>query len=197
MVRKSELARNMAACDANYIRLLKLVPQLRAYKNGNFCNSNAQVNRALNRNGSEPEKILEGTGTRFYTGEKKDSAEKVIVDIKILEAFKYTTTLHVTQRPEISEWVTTPSIVVRIYHDAKTSEVIAFQGESSIIPMSGEYKEKMPLLREKNYHNSFLGEWLAHCLKLGRAKSTFVEQPYVIKKTDGPRDNFASNKVSQ
>ncbi|MDA9612038.1 DUF1249 domain-containing protein [OM182 bacterium] len=197
MVRQSELARNMAACDANYIRLLKLVPQLRGYKNGNFCHPNTGVNRSLGSKGDEPEKILEGTGTRFYTGERKDSAEKVIVDIKILEAFKYTTTLHVTQRPEISEWVTTPSIVVRIYHDAKTSEVIAFQGESSIIPMSGEYKEKMPLLREKNYHNSFLGEWLAHCLKLGRAKSTFVEQPYVIKKTDGPRDNFASNKVSQ
>ena len=197
MVRQSELARNMAACDANYIRLLKLVPQLRGYKNGNFCHLNTGVNRSLGSKGDEPEKILEGTGTRFYTGERKDSAEKVIVDIKILEAFKYTTTLHVTQRPEISEWVTTPSIVVRIYHDAKTSEVIAFQGESSIIPMSGEYKEKMPLLREKNYHNSFLGEWLAHCLKLGRAKSTFVEQPYVIKKTDGPRDNFASNKASQ
>lgn len=197
MVRQSELARNMAACDANYIRLLKLVPQLRGYKNGNFGHLNTGVNRSLGSKGDEPEKILEGTGTRFYTGERKDSAEKVIVDIKILEAFKYTTTLHVTQRPEISEWVTTPSIVVRIYHDAKTSEVIAFQGESSIIPMSGEYKEKMPLLREKNYHNSFLGEWLAHCLKLGRAKSTFVEQPYVIKKTDGPRDNFASNKVSQ
>ena len=197
MVGKSELAMNMAACDANYIRLLKLVPQLRGYKDGKFCNSNIQVNQSLRGSVSEPEKILEGTGTRFYTGERKDSAEKVVVDIKILEAFKYTTTLHVTQRPEISEWVTTPSIVVRIYHDAKTSEVIAFQGESSIIPMSGEYRKKMSLLREKNYHNSFLGEWLAHCLKLGRAKSTFVEQSFVNKKTDGSRDNLVSNKVSQ
>jgi hypothetical protein len=197
VVGKSDLAKNMAACDANYIRLLKLVPQLRGYKSGNFCNSSTQANRSLVSDGSEPAKILEGTGTRFYTGERKDSAEKVIVDIKILEAFKYTTTLHVTQRPEISEWVTTPSIVVRIYHDAKTSEVIAFQGESSIIPMAGEYREKMSLLKEKNHHNSFLGEWLAHCLKLGRAKSTFTEQLCILKKTGVSRKNIASKEVTQ
>ena len=52
MVGKSELARNMAACDANYIRLLKLVPQLRGYKDGKFCNSNTQVNQSLGGSGS-------------------------------------------------------------------------------------------------------------------------------------------------
>ena len=194
MAKKSELAGNMAACDANYIRLLKLVPQLRRYKNGKFCISYIKANDILAIDDCQPEKILEGSGTRFYTGERKNSTEKIVVDIKILEAFKYTTTVHVTQRPEISEWLTTPSIIVRIYHDAKTSEVIAFQGESSIIPMSGEYRENMPLLREKNHHNSFLAEWLAHCLKLGRAKSTFIGKTYSINKTGDPINNFVSKK---
>ena len=65
MAKKSELARNMAACDANYIRLLKLVPQLRSYKNGKFCISYIKANDVLAIDDCQPEKILEGSGTRF------------------------------------------------------------------------------------------------------------------------------------
>jgi hypothetical protein len=70
MARKSysiDLIKQMAECDANYIRLLKLVPQLQAYIDRSFedyipANSDADV---IKRELVDPEKILEGIGREF------------------------------------------------------------------------------------------------------------------------------------
>ena len=118
-----DLIKQMAECDANYIRLLKLVPQLQAYRDKSFIeyalldsvnSSLTRTNQSLQTN--EPEKVLEGLASEFFISDLDDSDEKVTVRIKILEAFKYTTTLEITQKPEFKKWMTNPSMLVRVYH---------------------------------------------------------------------------------
>lgn len=180
MARKSysvDLIKQMAECDANYIRLLKLVPQLQAYLDRSFeeyipVNSDAGV---ISRELADPEKILEGISREFAiadlesNGEKDNKVEKVIVQIRILEAFKYTTTLEITQKPQLKEWMTNPSMLVRVYHDANTAEVVSYQGHRRLQSRYALPNPKMYCADEKMQVNAFLGEWLTHCLKVGRS----------------------------
>lgn len=171
-----DLIKQMAECDANYIRLLKLVPQLLAYRNKSFSEY-AQANceppaSNLRKNREEPEKVLEGLVTEFCIADFENSNEKVTVEIKILEAFKYTTTLEIVQRPEFKKWMTNPSMLVRVYHDASTAEVVSYQGHRNLKPRYSQPNPKMYHSDEKMQVNSFLGEWLTHCLKVGRSIKT-------------------------
>ena len=130
-----DLIKQMAEYDANYIRLLKLVPQLQAYRDKSF-NEYADANcEDISRNlltNDEPEKVLEGLTTEFCIADLENSSEKVTVEIKILEAFKYTTTLEIVQKPEFKKWMTNPSMLVRVYHDASTAEVTSYQGHRNL-----------------------------------------------------------------
>ncbi len=173
---KIDLIKQMAECDANYIRLLKLVPQLQAYRDRSFLahvlqrnayTGNLQTQQTFNRD--EPEKILEGLGIEFCIADLEDSNAKVTVEIKILEAFKYTTTLEIIQRPELKKWMTNPSMLVRVYHDASTAEVVSYQGHRNLKPRYSQPNPKMYHTDEKMQVNKFLGEWLTHCLKVGRS----------------------------
>ena len=168
-----DLIKQMAECDANYIRLLKLVPQLAAYLDKSFLSyiedleaplPNAELNL-----GSEPEKVLEGITRKFCIADLKDVQEKVTVEIKILEAFKYTTTLEIVQKPQLETWMTNPSMLVRVYHDANTAEVISYQGHRNLKSSYPQPNPRMYHADEKMQVNQFLGEWLTHCLKVGRS----------------------------
>ena len=171
-----DLIKQMAECDANYIRLLKLVPQLQAYRDKSFIeyalldsvnSSLTRTNQSLQTN--EPEKVLEGLASEFFISDLDDSDEKVTVRIKILEAFKYTTTLEITQKPEFKKWKTNPLMLVRVYHDASTAEVVSYQGHRNLKPRYTQPNPKMYHADEKMQVNKFLGEWLTHCLKVGRS----------------------------
>ena len=173
---KIDLIKQMAECDANYIRLLKLVPQLQAYRDRSFLrhalqsdafNGNFQAKRPPSKD--EPEKILEGLGIEFCIADLEDPYGKVTVEIKIVEAFKYTTTLEIIQRPELKKWMTNPSMLVRVYHDASTAEVVSYQGHRNLKSRYFQPNPKMYHSDEKMQVNSFLGEWLTHCLKVGRS----------------------------
>lgn len=171
-----DLIKQMAECDANYIRLLKLVPQLRAHREKSFsayvepyCVSE---NKTLVNSPEEPEKVLEGLVTEFCIADLEDSNLKVTVEIKILEAFKYTTTLEIVQRPEFKKWMTNPSMLVRVYHDASTAEVISYQGHRNLKSKYSQPNSKMYHTDEKMQVNSFLGEWLTYCIKVGRSTKT-------------------------
>lgn len=171
-----DLIKQMAECDANFIRLLKLVPQLQAYRDKSFLNYAIQRNAftgslqaAQTFNKDEPEKILEGLGVEFCIADLEGSNSKVTVEIRIVEAFKYTTTLEIIQRPELRKWMTNPSMLVRVYHDASTAEVISYQGHRNLKPRYSQPNPKMYHSDEKMQVNMFLGEWLTHCLKVGRS----------------------------
>ena len=165
-----DLIKQMAVCDANYIRLLKLVPQLGAYLDRSFSNHiNSVENRAVQPGADEPEKALEGLKTQFCIADFDDVSQRVTVEIKILEAFKYTTTLEIVQKPEFKQWMTNPSMLVRVYHDANTAEVVSYQGHRNLQPRYSRPNPKMYHADEKMQVNEFLGEWLTHCLKVGRS----------------------------
>ena len=171
-----DLIKQMAVCDANYILLLKLLPQLQPYLDKSFkalvesteSSTIESATFARIQNG-EPEKILEGTVRKFCIADLEDINQKVTVEIKILEAFKYTTTLEIVQKPEFKKWMTNPSMLVRVYHDANTAEVVSYQGHRNLKPRYPQPNPKMYHADEKMQVNHFLGEWLSHCLKVGRS----------------------------
>ena len=94
-----DLIKQMAECDANFIRLLKLLPYLQAYRDRSFLEhallqaSLEQLNNGMYISDSEPEKALEGLSSEFVIADLENTADKVTVEMKIVEAFKYTTTL--------------------------------------------------------------------------------------------------------
>lgn len=174
-----DLIRQMAECDANYIRLLKLVPQLQAYRDKSFAEFALLENSVHDKvaiqqiqNSAEPEKLLEGLSVEFCITDQNVEGEKVTVEIIIVEAFKYTTTLKITQKPVLRKWMTNPSMLVRVYHDASTAEVVSYQGHRNLKPRYASPNPKMYHSDEKMQVNRFLGEWLSHSLKVGRSIET-------------------------
>lgn len=168
-----DLIKQMAECDANYIRLLRLVPQLQAYRDKSFlyhaimsAADKSEFSRDDYSQSSDPEKLLEGITSEFCIAECGED-EKVTVIIKIIEAFKYTTTLEIIQKPEFRKWMTNPSMLVRVYHDASTAEVVSYQGHRNLEPRYSQPNPMMYHADEKMQVNQFLGEWLTHCLKVG------------------------------
>jgi len=166
----------MAECDANYIRLLKLVPQLQAYRDKSFIDvailNNPQTSSKCIeqvQNSNEPEKLLEGLVTEFCISDRQVEKGGVKVEITIVEAFKYTTTLEIKQKPQFEKWMTNPSMLVRVYHDASTAEVISYQGHKNLKSRYEQPNSKMYHSDEKTQVNRFLGEWLTHCLQVGRS----------------------------
>ena len=72
-------------------------------------------------------------------------------------------------KPEMKKLLTNPAMTVRIYHDASSAEVISTQGHKV---SQARYLVKNPNMYyadEKMRVNAFLGEWLTHCLKVGRS----------------------------
>jgi uncharacterized protein len=167
-----DLIRQMAECDANYIRLLKLVPQLQAYRDRSFselCRVGESNDADLEAPEGEPEKILEGLTTEFCIADLDGSQARMTVEIRIVEAFRYTSTLEIVQRPELKQFMTNPSMLVRVYHDANTAEVVSYQGHRNLLPRYSCPNPKMYQPDEKMQVNRFLGEWLSHCLEVGRS----------------------------
>ena len=147
-----DLIKQMAECDANYIRLLRLVPVLAAHREREYLGT---------------EQALEGLRCVFTLAELE--AEPVTVEITVLEAFKYTSTLEIVQRPVMREWMTNPSMLIRVYHDASTAEVVSYQGHKNLQPRYAQPNAHMYQADEKGQVNQFLGEWLSHCLRVGHS----------------------------
>jgi len=164
-----DLIRQMAECDANYIRLLKLVPELQAYRDGSFAELDLSESPREASVPDEPEKVLEGLCNEFCIADIDGSSDKVTVEIRILEAFRYTSTLEIVQRPVLKQWMTNPSMLVRVYHDANTAEVVSYQGHRNLKPRYPQPNPRMYQPDEKMQVNRFLGEWLSHCLEVGRS----------------------------
>src|SRR5262245_10276158 len=95
-----DLSARMAVCDGNYIRLLKLLPDL---------------SPAASRVFTLPE-----LGAAA-------SAQRVVLEV--VETFKYTSTVSITlEVPGLaSAYYRPPAMLVRLYHDANTAEVTSYQ----------------------------------------------------------------------
>lgn len=149
-----DLIRQMAECDANYIRLLKLIPELRTYRSNAVCEAELDVEHKL---------------AEFVIADDYDGQGETVVEVRLVETFKYTTTLAISQRPAAGKWLTNPTMQVRIYHDACTAEVTSYQNHRNFKPHYTQPNPHMYQRDEKIQVNRFLGEWLTHCLRAGRS----------------------------
>ena len=90
------------------------------------------------------------------------------VCLEVEERFAYTTTVVVSHRYDnASVWLEAPRLVVRLYHDARVAEVIGMRRRQ----LSGVYpypNRKMHQPDEKNQLNTYLHEWISHCLRHGQ-----------------------------
>jgi len=97
----------------------------------------------------------------------------------VIERCPYTTTLEFSELKADEDdmgvfqnpWGLSPQLTVRIYHDAKTAEVISFQQQKNFL---GRYEYPNALMRqqdEKFQLNNLLAEWLNHCLTYGYKES--------------------------
>ena len=130
-----DLRKQMAQCEANYMRLMKLMPD------------------------------LDRVDERCYRVTWPDHQASLCLEVE--ERFTYTTTLKVTpQHDHDSPWLGSTQLVVRLYHDANTAEVVCTRRKQ----LSGVYSYPNKRMRqpdEKNQINEYLGEWLTHCLSHG------------------------------
>ena len=122
----------MAECEANYARLLKLLPD----------------------KGSRQLKVTYPNG------------QAVTVLFEVLENFRYTTSVRISQCATI-QWLHLPSMAVRLYHDARMAEVVDAEHMRQLRGIYPYPNEQMHQADEKVQRNLYLGEWLCYCLQHG------------------------------
>lgn len=143
-----DLKKMAAACEGNYIRLNKLLPDFEL-----GCEKSFLMNMA---SGNDSAAVSSGL--------------EVKITLKVIESFPYTSTIELIQQGVCPGWVTPPSMLVRVYHDARSAEVTSYQNQKRI---QGKYRYPNPQMRmpdEKAQLNQFLAEWLTHCFKYGHAE---------------------------
>lgn len=142
-----DLSATMAVCDANYIRLLKLMPHFSLDAGRSF--------------------------TLPTLGDMERGTIAQSVDLVVIEAFKYTSTIRISMgAPTTSAFYLPPCILVRVYHDANTAEVVSFQEpwkkeewNNRVMPLPEDAPQFYP--DEKEQINMFLAEWLTLCIETG------------------------------
>lgn len=135
-----------ALCEANYVRLCRLLPSLQT--------------------GDE----------RCFTVHYGTTSSKICLRVDAEHA--YTTQVRIEQQQESSQWLQSPAMHIRLYHDARMAEVLSYQSQRSL---EGRYQypnAQMHLPDEKTQLNRYLAEWLKHCLRYGQAQSLFEFTPY-------------------
>ena len=132
-----DLREQQAECEANYARLIKLIPNFPAQKSWQYC-------------------LLEN-GNR--------------VMLNLLEQAPYTSTLEVAQQQANHPFESARVLRVRMYHDARMAEVVAWNKHWNTRSRYHYPNENMYQRDEKRQLNRFLGEWLAHCLAQGRVET--------------------------
>lgn len=97
------------------------------------------------------------------------------VRIQVLERSPYTTHIRLTQLPQ-APWSKKPSLTVRMYHDARSAEVVEYQHARHFRAVYDYPNQYMRQPDEKVQVNRFLGEFLALCLEHGVA----VNEPVLV-----------------
>lgn len=170
---KIDLVRDMADCDANFIRLLKLMPELESYrlrcldelKKLGLSELKTEQNCSLNT-----EYPIEGVGEcvrEFVLFSPASDTSHTHIRLRVIEVFRYTSSVIVEQLNSLHSLLPAPRVLVRLYHDAKTAEAVEYQGHKALLAKYTIPNAKMFHRDEKRQVNEFLGEWLSLCLASG------------------------------
>lgn len=158
-----DLAAYMQTCDANYIRLLKLIPVLESKRTRHSaCVAAAGITTATDDAG-----IWE-----FLIGMPDNGRPPIRITMRLLEAFPYTSTLEIRVQSGFPAWSPAPVVHVRMYHDAATAEPVSYQGHRHIPARCTVPNVDMYHQDEKRQINEFLAEWLRMCLNSGISAKT-------------------------
>jgi len=139
-----DLAGQLAQCEANYWRLVRLLPD-----------RNKREQWQLGLTGQSGQSEAASWHTR----------------ISVVERSRYTTTLRLERadsQPLPGDWLRAPCLTLRLYEDARLAEVLAWEGHRHLQPRYDYPNPAMYQQDEKAQMNRFLGEWLALCLEQGR-----------------------------
>ncbi len=131
---KVDLPLQMAECEANYVRLTRL--------------------------------IADKTQDQFRFMVVRGNQQWLHL-LRVLERSPYTTTLELSRASvgSTSEWLAMPKLTLRMYHDAKLAEVLAWEGHKRLRPRYEYPNQAMYQSDEKYQLNRFLGEWLSVCIE--------------------------------
>ncbi len=133
------LVADMAECDSNYIRLLRLFPSL-----------------------------METDFIEFGIEGTTDDGAVVSITINERCPFTTMLTVRVSNE-EDKPWVRWPVLEVRLYHDVKSAEVVSFQRHRNFRYRYQTPNRHMYQPDEKSQINRFLGELLTFCIERGRS----------------------------
>lgn len=146
-----DLCAHMAVCDANYFRILKLLPELDLFSRREIA-------------------LLHPKFT-----------QQMIVILEVIEKFKYTSTVKISQHCENNcSHYAPPVMQIRMYHDAKTAEVLSYQNHRFFKSIYEVPNKNMYHPDEKEQLNRFLTEWLSLCLAKGLVKNINIIDEYLI-----------------
>src|SRR5262245_41216802 len=129
-----DLPTHLAECDANYLRMMKLAP-------------------ALDR--SEQRELSLAIAN-----------EDVRVRVRLIERCPYTSLVELSQVSTHRNGfdLRLPRLVIRLYHDARSAEVVEYQNGRRFAAVYPYPNPEMRQRDEKAQINRFLGEYLAICL---------------------------------
>lgn len=163
-----DLNAHMAVCEANYARLMRLMRMLDDGDRSTFAMTLGEI---------EPHVILRVVARHKYTTE---------VELSQLHAREGVSEESVSEEnvsEEVLETAPETTLSVRLYHDAKCAEVIAFQDQRVFRAVYGYPNRQMRHPDEKVQVNRFLGEFLHMCITHGIS----LEQPGSGNRLDGLR----------
>jgi len=132
-----DLPTHLAECDANYLRLMKLAPAL------DLCDERALTLSIGN--------------------------EDVRVRVRLLERCPYTSLVELAQVSASRGTfdLRLPRLVIRLYHDARSAEVVEYQSGRRFAAVYPYPNPEMRQRDEKAQVNRLLGEYLSICLAHG------------------------------
>ena len=134
-----DLAGQQAECEANYARIMRLLPDLALVDRREF---------GVELNAGEPKLFCFDVTERCKYTTMLDLSQR-------------------SASGNDDPWASALSFSLRIYHDAQMAEVVAYNCHRRIYPSYDYPNEQMYQRDEKNQLNNFLGEWLSHCLRYG------------------------------
>ncbi len=130
-----------AECDANYARLMRLLP-------------------------------AEGDARTVVIADRQPA---LALRLTVRERAPYTTTVTIIEEPQRRSGLIPPlALEVRLYHDASTAEVIAYQNQAQFWPRYRYPNSRMRAPDEKRQINALLSEVLAAALAHGRSHAPVV-----------------------
>lgn len=142
------LISDMAECDANYIRLLRLFPTM----------------------GDDDAREFGVQGSVQSAAVESKTQDGAVVSMRITERCRYTTMLTVKVSNEDDKpWVKWPLLEVRIYHDIKSAEVCEFERHRNFKYRYQTPNPQMFQPDEKSQINRFFGELLTYCIEHGHS----------------------------